>query len=281
MTVQIDSWLFNRINRFYESNQCDILLIQEVGSWIWGYNAQDSDHDLLAIYAHYQSERLLFNTNKVTPGRDLVDHVFEWSQFIELALKFNFNAFAYCQVASTNTIMQDERFLIFNKWYQNTCKQYKVEILKKLLIQLVSQVNSYYKQEKTIKTFIRTCYMAQLAFVCYYQLLSGVQVDKDFILNVRLTDYEIFRKQLLDQEVLERIDPCLVIFEDLEEMHKAIAKYTTSESRKQKINGAQNIAMDRLQFFADKNIKAALENVKFDLPTFSTQTKVDLYRGDV
>lgn len=264
------------IQSFYASHDCRILLVQEVGSWTWGYKAIDSDHDLLVIYAHNKPERLLFNTNKVTPGLDLVDHAFEWSKFIELALKFNFNAFAYCQVAWDNSL-QSGRFCEFNKWYQKECQQHKTEILKKLFVQLVSQVNSYYQTRSDIKSFIRFMYMCQLTILCYYQIVTNTQLDKQFILNITMQDFETFKSQFADQSI---IDNYSMLMNYLEFAHRKMqTKYKTSESRQHKLDYQYENIMQFMHVAICANLGYNIREQKFNLPIYDTQTKVDLYRG--
>lgn len=276
MLTHVDDYKAKRINDYYKQNNCNILLMQEVGSWTWGYNAIDSDHDLLVIYTHEQVERLLFNANNVTPGLDLVEHSFEWSKFIELALKFNFNAFAYCQAAVGNSL-QSGQFCRFNQWYQKVCQQHRQEILKKLFVQIVSQVNSYYKRREDVKSFIRFSYMCQLAMLCYYQLMTDTQLDKDFILNVHMQDYATFRAQFTDQSVFKNYGS---LFDHIEFAHRKMStKYTTSELRKHKLDYQYKNIMQVMHCMICANLGYQFRNKKFNLPIFDTQTKVDLYRG--
>lgn len=278
MKTNLDNFRAHKIQRFYAANDCDILLEQEVGSWAWGYNAIDSDHDLLVIYAHKQPERLLFNTNKVTPGLDLVEHAFEWSKFIELALKFNFNAFAYCQVAYDNSL-QSGRFCEFNRWYQKICYLHRKEILKKLFVQLVSQVNSYYRTRENVKSFIRFAYMCQLSLLCCYQLLAGKLLDENFILNVQMQDFETFKSQFTDQSFTSKYK---MLFDYLEFAHKKMmTKYKTAESRKHKLDYQYENVMTSMDMCICSNLGYEIRQEKFDLPIFSTQTKVDLYTGEI
>lgn len=277
MLTHVDDYKAKRINDYYKQNNCNILLMQEVGSWAWGYNAIDSDHDLLVIYMHEQAERLLFNTNKVAPGLDLVEHSFEWSKFIELALKFNFNAYAYCQVAYDNSL-QSGHFCFFNQWYQKECLTYKTEILKKLFVQLISQVNSYYQTRENVKSFIRFMYMCQLAMICYYQLVTNTQFDKDFILNVRMQNFETFRAQFTDQSVFKNQN---ILFNYLEFAHKKmLTKYKTSESRKHKLDYQYENIMQVMHTIICANLGYKFRKEKFNLPIYSVQTKVDLYKGE-
>lgn len=276
MKTNLDNFQAHRIQQFYAANDCDILLEQEVGSWTWGYNAIDSDHDLLVIYAHKQLERLLFNTNKVTPGLDLVEHSFEWSKFIALALKFNFNAFAYCQAALDNSL-QSGQFCRFNQWYQQECQKHRTVILKKLFIQIVSQVNTYYQKRETVKDFIRFSYMCQLAMLCYYQLVTNTQLDKHFILNIRMQDFETFKSQFADQNV---IDLHSILLQHLEFAHKKMTtKYNTAESRQHKLDYQYKNIMQTMHCVICANLGYKFRKEKFDLPIYSTQTKVDLYKG--
>ena len=277
MLTHVDDHKAKRINDYYKNNNCAILLMQEVGSWAWGYNAIDSDHDLLVIYMHEQAERLLFNTNKVTPGLDLVEHAFEWSKFIELALKFNFNAYAYCQAAYDNSL-QSAQFCFFNQWYQRECLEHRTEILKKLFVQLVSQVNSYYHKQDTVKDFIRFSYMCQLTMLCYYQLVTNMQLDKDFILNVRMQDFETFKSQFTDQSVFENHS---VLMDYLEFAHrKMMTKYKTSESRQHKLDYQYKNVMQVMHTSICANLGYIIREQHFDLPIYDTRTKVDLYKGE-
>ena len=278
MLTYLDNNKAKAIQSFYAQNNCEIVLEQEVGSWSWGYNAIDSDHDLLVIYAHKQPEWLLFNSNKVAPSADLVEHSFEWSKFITLALKFNFNAYAYCQVAVNNSL-QSERFCRFNQWYQKECQQHRTKILKMLFVQLVSQANSYYQNRSDIKSFIRFSYMCQLTMLCYYQLVTDTQLDKDFILNVRMQDFETFKAQFTDQSVFKNYGS---LFDHIEFAHKKmITKYKTSESRKHQLDYQYENIMQVMHSTICANLGYAIRKEKFDLPIYSTQTKADLYKGTI
>lgn len=186
MPVDMKEWL-EKIRFFYESRDCEVILIAEAGSRQWGYANADSDHDLVIVYKHKDPIKLLFGVKKyeVNFPEGLSAFTYEWSSFIELALKPNINLLTYLLAVysaklTTNAqgqkvleIAEDERSLVYHAddtyLYGLASALYtKVFSSQATLARLQQQafgcVQSYWKKGNTKKDFIRMVYFTGLAF---------------------------------------------------------------------------------------------------------------------
>ena len=163
MSVDMKEWT-EKIKRFYESRDCEVILIAEAGSRQWGYANADSDHDLVIVYKHKDPVKLLFGVKKyeINFPEGLSAFTYEWSSFIELALKPNINLLIYlltvysaklttdAQGQKVLEIAEDERSLVYHA--DDT-----------YLYGLASALYDW-KKGNTKKDFIRMAYFTGLAF---------------------------------------------------------------------------------------------------------------------
>lgn len=171
------------ISLFYQLKKCEVLLVAEAGSRQWGYANADSDHDLVIVYRQLDPTRLLFGEPKHTPNlpEGFSAFVYEWSDFIKLALKPNINLLMYLSPVYYAVAHSDgERTLeIYNGhgqvYYAEKSYLYPLAsalyarmltdsvFLARLRQQAFGCVHSYYKTGETKKDFIRLAYLASLA----------------------------------------------------------------------------------------------------------------------
>ena len=186
MFVDMKEWT-EKIKRFYESRDCEVILIAEAGSRQWGYANADSDHDLVIVYKHKDPVELLFGVKKyeINFHEGLSAFTYEWSSFIELALKPNINLLTYllavysakltanAQGQKVLEIAEDDRGLVYHAddtyLYGLVSALYaKVFSSQAMLARLQQQafgcVQSYWKKGNTKKDFIRMAYFTGLAF---------------------------------------------------------------------------------------------------------------------
>lgn len=289
MDLAYKQMLYDSAVSFYSKQNCSVLLMQEVGSWSWGYNAVDSDHDMLVVYKHNQPEQLLFNKSAV--NMPLVEHSFELSHFLELMLKFNFNAFAYCQVAydhSTknlnSSVLCSEHMKNLCSWYNTECAHYRKAVLQKLFVQLLSQLKSYYTRSQyslaTLKDLVRLAYMSQLVVQCQYQLLTHQQLNEKYVLDVKMLPFDQFKSLLTNRSAYSAMKLGFGLLNDLEKVEELRLKYTTVQQRKM----VQLDELRQLAFMLYNDTENSVANnfagEKFALPQYSVETKVSLYTNN-
>lgn len=186
MPVDMKEWT-EKIKHFYESRDCEVILIAEAGSRQWGYANADSDHDLVIVYKHKDPIKLLFGVKKyeINFPEGLSAFTYEWSDFIELTLKPNINLLMYLLAvysAKLITNVQGQKVLEIAHndrgivYYADDVYLYglvsvlyaKVFSSQAMLARLQQQafgcIQSYWKKGNTKKDFIRMAYFTGLAF---------------------------------------------------------------------------------------------------------------------
>lgn len=303
MYVDMKEWL-EKIRFFYESRDCEVILIAEAGSRQWGYANADSDHDLVIVYKHKDPIKLLFGVKKyeINFPEGLSAFTYEWSDFIELALKPNINLLTYLLTVysaqlTTNAsgqkvleIAEDERALVYHAddvyLYGLVSALYtkifsSQAVLARLQQQAFGCVQSYWKKGNTKKDFIRMAYFTGLAFQ-FENLRFLLSKGKDCAMPA----YWLIAPQLspcrLDNETQKDLGVSLDYLDTVNQLveQAAVMAYVTdtAQKRSEPMTLSEKKRFNQLYYLA----KDHLPDFRFmpkTIPSVFIRDKVAIYKG--